>query len=46
MKSLVAYFSRADKNYVNGNISDLPVGNTEIIANKIKDLHQQRYFYN
>ena len=44
MKSLVAYFSRADKNYVNGNIVDLPVGNTEIIANKIKDLTNSDIF--
>lgn len=44
MKSLVAYFSRADKNYVNGNIVDLPVGNTEIIANKIKDLTDSDIF--
>lgn len=44
MKSLIAYFSRADKNYVNGDIIDLPVGNTEIIANKIKDLTNSDIF--
>lgn len=38
MKSLIAYFSRAGKNYVKGDIVDLPVGNTEIIAQEIKEL--------
>ena len=38
MKSLVAYFSRAGGNYAGGNIVNLNKGNTEIIANKIKEL--------
>jgi flavodoxin len=29
---LVAYYSRAGLNYLNGNIVDLPVGNTEVAA--------------
>lgn len=37
MKSLVAYFSRAGGNYAGGNIVNLSRGNTEIIANKIKE---------
>ena len=38
MNSLIAYFSRAGKNYVKGDIVDLPVGNTAIIAQEIKEL--------
>lgn len=37
-KSLVIYYSRAGQNYVNGNIVDLPVGNTEIVVDYIKEL--------
>ncbi len=36
-KSLVIYYSRAGQNYVNGDIVDLPVGNTEIVVNYIKE---------
>jgi len=35
-KSLVAYFSREGKNYVSGAITDLPVGNTEVVARMIQ----------
>lgn len=35
-KSLIAYYSRKGQNYVAGNIVNLPVGNTEIIAKKIQ----------
>ncbi len=35
---LIAYFSRAGNNYVNGSIIDIPVGNTEIAAKKIQEL--------
>lgn len=35
---LIAYFSHAGQNYVNGDIVDLPVGNTEIVAKKLHDL--------
>jgi flavodoxin len=37
-KSLIAYFSRKGNNYVGGNIVDLPIGNTEVIAKKIQQL--------
>lgn len=37
-KNLIVYFSRDGKNYVNGSIQDLAVGNTEIVAKKIKEL--------
>lgn len=36
MKSLIAYFSRAGENYVNGEIKNLEKGNNEIIAEKLK----------
>lgn len=35
---LIAYFSRSGNNYVNGNIVNLPVGNTEVVAKKIQEL--------
>lgn len=35
---LVAYYSRADENYVSGTLKTLSVGNTEIAAEMIKDL--------
>jgi flavodoxin len=35
---LIAYFSRSGKNYLKGNIVDLPVGNTEIVAKKLQNL--------
>jgi flavodoxin len=34
-KILIAYFSRAEDNYVEGNIVNLPVGNTEIVMQMI-----------
>jgi flavodoxin len=37
-KSLIAYFSRKGSNYVGGSIVNLPIGNTEVIANKIQEL--------
>ena len=36
-KSLIAYFSRKGNNYVGGSIVYLPVGNTEVVANKIQE---------
>ena len=36
MKSIVIYFSRSGNNYVNGDIVNLPVGNTKVIAEKIQ----------
>lgn len=37
-KKLVAFYSRADENYVNGLIKNLEVGNTEVAAGIIKEL--------
>lgn len=37
-KKLIAFYSRADENYVNGEIKTLSVGNTEIAAGMIKEL--------
>jgi flavodoxin len=37
-KSLIAYFSRRGNNYVGGSIVNLPIGNTEVIAKKLKEL--------
>jgi flavodoxin len=37
-KSLIAYFSRKGKNYVGGEIINLAVGNTEVVANMIGEL--------
>lgn len=34
-KILIIYFSREGNNYVNGNIINLPIGNTEIVAKTI-----------
>ncbi len=36
-KVLIAYFSRSGNNYVSGNIVNLPVGNTEVIAKYIAE---------
>jgi flavodoxin len=38
MKILIAFFSRADENYFGGAYRYIKVGNTEIVANQIKDL--------
>jgi flavodoxin len=35
---LIAYYSRKGNNYVGGRIVNLPVGNTEVIAKKIKGI--------
>ena len=37
-KSLVAYYSRKGNNYIGGRIIDLPVGNTEVVTQKIQQL--------
>lgn len=37
-KKLIAFYSRADENYVNGAIKSLAVGNTEVAAGFIRDL--------
>jgi flavodoxin len=35
-KILIAYYSRKGQNYVSGDIVNLPVGNTEVVAKKIQ----------
>lgn len=37
-KKLIAFYSRADENYVNGQIKTLQTGNTETVAGMIKEL--------
>lgn len=37
-KVLIAYYSRRGENYVNGSIRNLKLGNTEVVAAKIKAL--------
>ena len=43
-KSLIIYFSRADENYFNGKTKDLDKGNTEIVAEYIKDITDSDIF--
>jgi len=38
MAAIIAYFSRADENYVGGALKTLEVGNTEVAAGMIKEL--------
>ena len=38
MKSLVIYFSRADENYFGGSMRYIDKGNTEVVAEYIKDI--------
>ena len=44
MKSIVIYYTRAGYNYVNGEIKNLKIGNTEIIARKIAELTNSELF--
>ena len=37
-KTLIAFFSRADENYFGGAMRYVKVGNTEIVANRIKEM--------
>lgn len=37
-KCLIAYFSRAGNNYVSGKIVNLPVGNTKVVADMIREI--------
>ncbi|MGB7594251.1 MAG: flavodoxin [Erysipelotrichaceae bacterium] len=41
---LIAYFSRADKNYVNGGIANLTIGNTEAVALKLHEMTESHLF--
>ena len=44
MKSIIIFYSRAGYNYVNGEIKNLKVGNTEVIANKIAEFSKSDLF--
>lgn len=44
MAQLIAYFSRAGENYVNGAIKNLAVGNTEIAAKMIAEIADSDLF--
>lgn len=37
-KILIAFYSRADENYVSGTLKNLEIGNTEVVAGIIKEL--------
>ena len=37
-KELIAFYSRADENYVNGTVQTLTIGNTERVAKMIHEL--------
>lgn len=37
-KKLIAFYSRADENYVNGMLKHLETGNTEIVANYLQQI--------
>lgn len=37
-KKLIAFYSRADENYVNGMIKTLEIGNTEVAADMIREI--------
>lgn len=43
-KRLVAFFSRADENYVNGVVKNLDEGNTQVAAGIIKKLIEADMF--
>ena len=44
-KVLIAYFSHAGQNYSHGGIRNLPVGNTEVVARKLRALVPSDLFY-
>lgn len=44
-KILIAYYSRKGNNYVAGRIVNLPVGNTEVVAQKIQELTEGVLFH-
>lgn len=43
-KKLIAFYSRADENYVNGLLKTLKVGNTEVAAGMIQELTGADWF--
>ena len=44
-RTLIAYFSHAGQNYSHGGIRHLPVGNTQVVAQKIHALIDSDLFY-
>lgn len=44
MKSIIIFYSRAGYNYVNGEIKNLKIGNTEVIAKKIAKISKSDLF--
>ncbi|MFX1532503.1 MAG: flavodoxin, partial [Promethearchaeota archaeon] len=44
-KCLIAFYSRKGNNYVNGNIVNLEIGNTEVIAKMINEIIGGDMFY-
>jgi Flavodoxins len=44
-KTLIAYYSRKGQNYVNGDIVNLSVGNTEVVAKKIQAINGGDLFH-
>ena len=44
-KILIAYFSHAGQNYSHGGIRNLPVGNTEVVAQKLHAMLPSDLFY-
>lgn len=44
MAAIIVYFSRKNENYVNGEIKNLSVGNTEIAANTLQQLTKADMF--
>lgn len=38
MKKLIAFYSRAGENYTSSGLADLKVGNTQVVAEKLKEL--------
>jgi flavodoxin len=43
-KCLIAYFSREGNNYVSGQIVNLPIGNTKVVANMIQEMTGEMFF--
>lgn len=44
-KCLIAYYSRKGNNYVSGNIVNLPIGNTEVVAKIIQEMTEGDLFH-
>lgn len=44
MKALIAYYSRADENYIAGRLENLKIGNTEIAAEFIREITDGELF--